>query len=156
MTTERKSYVDSLKTEAARKRTVAGELLVKSALKDDGIVILKDEYGKPFIKGSDKYISISHSNDYAVCAVSDSPVGIDIEIKREINLNTTRKFCNDTELAYITANDSQNRFFEIWTAKEAAYKLIGGKEKSLINIDVFKYDRKYFNFSNYFLCIILY
>lgn len=153
MTDERKSYVSSFKNEAARKRTVAAEMLIKNALDDDNIEITKDEYGKPFIKNSNKYLSISHSGDYAVCAVSDRPIGIDIEKHRDINIKTALKFCNDAELEYIYKLDTNTRFFEIWTAKEAAFKLNGGKEKDFKLIDTFKINKQYFRFTDYTVCI---
>ena len=56
-------------------RTFAAERLGMSAPK-----ILLTEYGKPYIGGAkDFHFSISHSGHLVVIAVSDSPVGIDIE-----------------------------------------------------------------------------
>lgn len=153
MSEERKSYVSSFKSESARKRTVAAEMLIKTALDDDNIVITKDEYGKPFLENCNKYISISHSGDYAVCAVSDSPIGIDIEKIRNVSLKISEKFCNAKELVYINEKDSNKRFFKIWTAKESAFKLYGGKEKIFKNIDTDNINKQYFNFNGYTVCV---
>ena len=39
----------------------------------------KDENGKPYLINSDKYISVSHQGNWTLIAISDSPVGIDVE-----------------------------------------------------------------------------
>ena len=153
MTNERKEYVSSFKNTDARKRTVAAEMLIKNAIGDDNLLITKDQHGKPFIKDCNKHINISHSGDYAACAISNSPVGIDIEKLRDINIKAAEKFCNSAELDYIYSFDSTNRFFEIWTAKEAAFKLCGGKEKNFKLIDTFNINKQYFRFLDYIVCI---
>ena len=150
---ERKNYVSSLKNQSAKKQTVAAEMLIKTALKDDTALILRDESGKPYIKNRDIYISISHSYNYAVCAIDDKPIGIDIEKIRDINLKTAKKFCSSKELLYINEVNSISRFFEIWTAKEATYKLLNGKIKKFKDIDVLNRKRQYFNFDNYTVCV---
>ena len=57
------------------------------------------------------------------CAVSDREIGIDIEKKREIRLDAAKRFACESELEYI--GSSTERFFEIWTLKEAYFKCIG-------------------------------
>ena len=151
---ERQEYVNSFKTESDRKRTVAGEMLIKVALCDDTLSILRDEHGKPYIKDSKLYISISHSADFAVCAIDEKPIGIDIEQIRNINLKTAEKFCNEKELMYINECDSISRFFEIWTVKESAYKMLGGGIKNFKEIDTLKLNKDYFKFSDYTVCIV--
>ena len=154
MSDDRRKYVNSLKHEADRKRTVAAEMLVKTAFCDDGIEILKDPCGKPYVKDSALNISIAHSGDFAVCAVSENLIGIDIEKMRDLNLNTAEKFCNQAELDFINECDSTSRFFEIWTAKEAYYKMHGGILKSFKEIDTTKINKKYFYFLDYTVCVV--
>lgn len=154
MSKERKGYVNFLKNEADRKRTVAGEMLIKTALCDDTLSILRDEHGKPYIKDSNLHISISHSGDFAVCAIDEKPIGIDIEQIRDIKLKTAEKFCNEKELMYINECDGISRFFEIWTAKESAYKMLGGSIKNFKEIDTLKLNKEYFKFSDYTVCIV--
>ncbi|MCH5191740.1 MAG: 4'-phosphopantetheinyl transferase superfamily protein [Oscillospiraceae bacterium] len=94
--------------------------------------------GKPFAKDLDVEFNISHSHDMVVCAVSDKPVGIDIEKIRPIKLNVAKRICTKDELIYLfghTPNEQDfemnsdiptlTRFFEIWTAKEAYGKCVG-------------------------------
>ena len=92
---------------------------------ENGITLLKAEHGKPYFKELPQFhFNISHSADLCLIAVSDSPVGIDTEKPRQINLNIAKRFCKE-EFDYISERDSENRFFEIWTKKEAYLKYKG-------------------------------
>lgn len=158
MSDERKEYTKGIKTEKNRLLTVAGEMLVRKNLSkicgidEAEITVKKDENGKPYCNIEDFNFSISHSGDFAACVISQNPVGIDIEKERDINLKVALKFCNESELEYI--NGSIPRFFEIWTAKEAAYKMFGGAQKEFKKIDTAKLNKQYFNFSGYTVCIV--
>ena len=144
MSEDKKARVDRFKVEDDKRRTVFGEMLARKALSQwcdvapEYISFVISEYGKPYAKGLDVHFSISHSYDMVVCAVSDSPVGIDIEKIRPVNLNIAKRICTDDELCYIfshkpededflhtTDDDVLTRFFDLWTAKEAYVKLNG-------------------------------
>ena len=50
--------------------------------------------GKPELVGSGIFFNLSHSGNYAACAVSDSPIGLDIQAKsgqQEVQLCHRRK-----------------------------------------------------------------
>lgn len=100
---------------------LAGEYLGK---KSTDLIFDKTETGKPFFKDvNDLYFNISHSFlSYAV-AISDSPIGIDIEVIREVNLKIAERMFTENEKEYV-GNDTV-RFFEIWTKKEAYSKFTG-------------------------------
>lgn len=96
-------------------------------------------YGKPQIRGME--VSLSHAGDYAVCAVSNQPVGIDIERVRIMNKSLTQKACTKKEQEYIenseTIEERKRRFVEIWTNKEAYLKYTGtGIRLPLTSIEV--------------------
>lgn len=75
--------------------------------------------GLPWIEGA--YISIAHCRDTAVVAVSDTPVGIDIEYPRPQLARVATRFLSPAEQqAYTTPA----QLLSAWTAKEAAYKAI--------------------------------
>lgn len=157
LTDERKKHVTSLASFEKRKQSVAGEMLAKigiaslSGITETEIIISAKYNGKPYCKNADIHFSISHSGDYAVCAVDSNPIGIDIEKIREINLKIAERFCNQSELEYI---NSKNRLFEIWTAKEAAYKMLGGKIKDFKKIDTSEFNKEYFYIEDYIICIV--
>lgn len=68
------------------------------------------------------YFSVSHSGDYAVCALDDHPVGIDIEVIGKESRNIAERFFARDELEYITDTGS---FYHIWTLKESFMKVVG-------------------------------
>ena len=84
------------------------------------------ENGKPYIENySDFNFNISHTSGAIAIAISDSPVGIDIEKIRKADFRVAKRFFTEKENEYIKAQNSDTRFFEIWTAKEAYFKCIG-------------------------------
>ena len=126
MSNKRKEKVLSLKVETARKRTVAGEMLVRQMLSED-IYVEIAENGKPCTK--DAYFSISHTENLVVCAVSDKPVGIDIEKIMPYDDRFCRRIANAKEYDYIDKNGE--KLTEIWTLKEAVIKKDG---KSILSV----------------------
>lgn len=73
--------------------------------------------------------SLSHSGKYAVLAVSNKPVGIDVERQKKNRLLVAKRCFHENEYADIMAlpdEGSRNRrFLEYWTMKEAYVKRMG-------------------------------
>ena len=90
----------------------------------DETAALKNKYGKPYIPGSDIDFSITHSTDVCAIAVSDKPVGIDIEKKDRVkNIDGMLRFFSDEEKARIEKADNKaDEFLRIWTYREAFSK----------------------------------
>ena len=84
----------------------------------------RTENGKPYAKGA-AFFNISHSGSFAVAAVSDCEVGVDIERIRDVNLRIAEKFSGGEREYILSAESPQKAFFEIWTAKEAYLKKCG-------------------------------
>ncbi len=82
--------------------------------------------GQPYLEGEKKLsFSLSHSEDMWVCACSlDRDVGIDVQSPRPFNPRLFDRICTEKELAELT-DRSEQKFFELWTLKEAALKCIG-------------------------------
>jgi 4'-phosphopantetheinyl transferase len=97
----------------------------------DSIVFAEGEYGKPFLPDiSGIHFNISHAGNYVTCAVSDSPVGIDVETTDHKGyLEVAGRYFAKDELLYVQSfqNESEQRkaFAEIWTMKEAYIKRDG-------------------------------
>lgn len=84
--------------------------------------------GKPILTGSNSiYFNLSHAGDYAVCIVSNTSVGIDIEGKHKINEKVMKKCFSEKEEIWVNEilEEKQERFFRLWTAKEAVSKATG-------------------------------
>ena len=95
---------------------------------------LSDILQKARFKGSDNdkesfYTNLSHSGDYVVLAVGDSPGGIDVEYKNDKDFKVTKRMFTETEQSYILngadIESSQQRFRDIWTINEAFLKCLG-------------------------------
>lgn len=82
--------------------------------------------GKPFLKDyPDIFFNISHCRKGIAVAVSDSPVGIDIEeIQFDQDL-AAAVLSPDEFAAVISSEDPAIGFTEIWTRKESFLKLTG-------------------------------
>ncbi len=91
--------------------------------------VLKDEFGKPFIKGSTQKISITHTALFAGVILSDKQdVGIDLEMITPKVDRIAHKFLYPEELASIKADEKIEKLILYWSAKEALYKLHGRRQ----------------------------
>lgn len=118
----------------ARQRLIS-EILIRSlaaestSAKARDIQIERDKFGKPFIVGlKDFHYNYSHSRDWLACAISDQPVGIDIEMLREISIGLAKRYFTDKEYSYITSAPAESqlqRFYQLWGMKEAYVKMLG-------------------------------
>ena len=129
---ERRQRAEAMRFEADRLRTAGGELLARRMLAERlgcaeaDVPLQWDENGKPEVPGTGWYLSISHSGAYVVCAVDRAPVGVDVEAIRDVDAKFMRRVCSEDELSYaLRGGDVQRRFWELWTAKEAVFKLTG-------------------------------
>ena len=87
--------------------------------------IKKTPNGKPYFPDrSDIHFSLSHSKTHILCALSPTPVGVDIESERTINERTMNFFCSPEELLDFEP-------LELWVLKESYIKLFG---KTLVEI----------------------
>lgn len=133
MDATRRRRVADIAGEDDRKRTVAGELLARRMLaqhlgcEEQSVPLSWDELGKPTVNADGVYVSVSHSGAWAVCAVAEVPVGVDVEVVRSAQEKFMRRVCSDAEMACIRPGEDGDcrRFWEIWTAKEALFKLTG-------------------------------
>lgn len=74
--------------------------------------------GKPFFASmEDRHFSLSHSRGYALCALSDSPVGADIEVVRPRREGLFAYCLGEAELAAF--DGTWEDFFRLWTLKES-------------------------------------
>ena len=84
-----------------------------------------DAFGKPHLVDG-RYISITHSHHFSAIIVSNEPVGIDIEMQRNIILKIAHKFVNDQELKRLQKTDLAEYIKKLtvkWGAKEAIFKI---------------------------------
>lgn len=118
-------------------RAVAGKTL---GADPDTLVIGRADNGKPYLPGyTDFHFNLSHTVGAVTLAVSDNPVGVDMERIRPINRRLAERFFTEHEQRYIlSAEQTADRlFFEVWTRKEAFLKRSGrGIRVALNSFDV--------------------
>ena len=87
----------------------------------------QNEHGKPFLADyPDIHFNLSHCKNGIIVAVSDEPIGVDIESYREVSDRLIRYTMNEEEQQIIqTSDDPIRTFTEYWTKKEAVFKLRG-------------------------------
>lgn len=88
-------------------------------------IFLYNDYGAPYIEGG-PHFSISHCKRGIAVAVSENPIGIDIEAIRTFKPGLMRKTMNEDEQLRITSSAiPEVEFIRFWTQKEALLKLQG-------------------------------
>lgn len=106
--------------------------------------IEKDDKGKPFFLKSNYNLSISHTDNLIVVAVSKNrKIGIDVEKIHLFNQKIIDKYYSEKERAEIHKHIGYEAFIEtkIWTIKEAYSKCIGtGLTKEVLFSDTTCYE----------------
>ncbi|MCI8537367.1 MAG: 4'-phosphopantetheinyl transferase superfamily protein [Oscillospiraceae bacterium] len=92
--------------------------------------------GKPVLSGFP--FSLSHAGDWAVCAVSDGPVGVDLERERPLRHAVERRLTanEQNELGQLPPEQWASGFFDLWVLKEAALKYTGQGLAGLSQVEV--------------------
>lgn len=110
------------------KRTLAGRLLLERMIKriygKEWFEIKYNRNGKPLCDFC--FFSISHSGDFAAVAVSDEPIGADIQIPGGFKRREKYMLFSPAENEFVNTENSENRFYTLWTRKEAYIKAEGG------------------------------
>jgi 4'-phosphopantetheinyl transferase len=100
-------------------------------ISDEDLIIERSEFGKPFLRDFQEWhFNVSHSGEKLLIAISNTPVGIDVEqIKPRKSLASLVKKCfAPSEQNYwfdLPENEKLAVFYDFWTRKEAVVKGIG-------------------------------
>ena len=104
----------------------------------------KTPAGKPFLVGAGAdapSFSLSHTTGMVACAITDgADIGVDVEgVDRRVNADDiAARFFAPSEAAWLRAQDEgmrRDRFFDLWTLKEALVKALGaGMAMSLASL----------------------
>lgn len=99
-----------------------------------------NQYGKSYLPNESIYFNISHSENMAICILSNcTDVGIDIELKKEINYKELKIYTSDETKLLKQPLFGLEDFYKIWTRKESIIKCIGvGLQIDLRSLDVTK------------------
>lgn len=130
LSTVRREKIAQIKSPEAKILSAAADAALSFALSEHipgyapPPALSYDEAGRPRVPGA--HVSLSHTRGLAVCAISDAPVGLDVEWERPINEKIARRVLSPDEMAEFSASEDQNEFLLLkWVAKEAYLKLTG-------------------------------
>ena len=117
----------SRKIETAATFSLLVEMLQNNGLLKELPSIEYAENGKPFLKNyPDLHFNLSHCRLYVAVAIHRSPVGVDIECRRNVTPALIRRVCSDDEqLSISLSKDPDMEFLRLWTRKEAYLKYTG-------------------------------
>ncbi len=102
-----------------------GFLSVRRLLMEAGYTdfdLYYDEFGKPHLKDG-KHISISHSHDFSVIALSDKIIGIDLEKIKDKILRIAPKYMDVSHLDGLSESDRLKKATVVWGVKESVFKI---------------------------------
>jgi len=110
---------------------IFGRLLLAKAMQEEGRPVQLQQlqytaYGRPYLSGAPDF-NISHSAHRVVCAIaSEGRIGIDLEERRDLNIEDFRDQFSPEEWQAITqASEPLRIFYHFWTAKECLSKADG-------------------------------
>ena len=118
-----------LKNESDVRRSITAGLLLdycvlKSGLKNINLAV--DGKGKPYSTDKGVFFSLSHSGDYAVCAFSNKPVGVDVQKIKSVKQRVVDYVCSEKEKTAINLSDEADiAFAKFWALKESLIKTAG-------------------------------
>lgn len=131
---DRLAYIDRLHG-SGRAQSFAASVLLSRAVAlhvpalTQPLEILIAPQGKPyFAHHPDCCFSLSHAGEWAVCALSDHPVGVDIERCTDGRRDIAARFFHEEEvrlLRSLPAAQHDNAFYALWVLKEAFVKATG-------------------------------
>lgn len=160
----RKAHIDRMKKEEDKKRSLLASLLVQELLEKQGVAatLERDGNNRPYLEGCDLFVSITHSHEAVACALSQEPVGIDMEKIEPVRAALVRYVCRPEEWEYVQQGQSIDarleekqmlrRFFEVWTAKEAWFKKQGSGE--LLQVNTCQLEKTHFLKDGYLITIV--
>lgn len=96
--------------------------LSEAGYEPQAMSLLRTAQGKPYLANCPLHLSLSHSGPFAVCALSDRSVGVDIERFRDVSPSLWRRY-----LANEPTEEPGDRYTAIlrWTRYEALLKRNG-------------------------------
>ena len=103
------------------------------------------ENGQPYLEPFDKFVSVSHSFPYAVLAISEKKIGVDIEQVKDRIDKIKHKFLHPKEIDWLSKAESGiEHLTAIWCIKEALFKIHSSKQwsfKEFYVVDEFFLDK---------------
>lgn len=126
---ERQQKIMKFKQSKDRIQSLGAGLLLQQVLQKYEISmqnIRLGDGGKPEVEGI--CFNLSHSKDYAVCAVSGKNVGCDVEKIGDAPFRKIEQRFSENEVRYLSEIPEERQkeeFYRLWTMKESYLKMTG-------------------------------
>lgn len=129
----RKEKIDALRFDRDKRLSLGAGAALQKALSDLGEPMLRvafGEHGKPYFPDRpDLQYNLSHSGTRVLCALSDAPIGCDVEKIASAQMRVAKRFFSPKETALLEAQEDpaaqKALFCRIWTLKESFMKATG-------------------------------
>lgn len=132
----RRAKVLRLPDDEKKRLSLGAELLLRLAT-GKGEEYCLGKNGKPYFEGSALCFSLAHSAPYAVCAVSESEIGVDIEAPRAGSERLAARFFAPEEQRLVSESPQPDReFCRLWVLKESYIKACGGRLADMAGFSV--------------------
>lgn len=112
----------AFRNDRRRKEWLTVRILL-SEMAGAGVGIAYLPSGKPYLVGSDLFISITHTIGYVGIRLGRRPVALDMEYRSERVLKLIPRFVSEAEMRFIAPDNKETTALIIWSAKETLYKL---------------------------------
>ena len=125
---DRRDRMECLRNEDDRLRSLAAGLMLEQALNACGVPpnlrrVERMQNGKPVLAESSLQFSLSHSGSVALCAISASPVGADVQTLRMPSPALVKRVCSAEEQRWLSSQpDFAVAFTSLWARKESLLK----------------------------------
>lgn len=126
---DRIKKISKMRQEKSRRQSLGAGLLLNRVLGYYGVEptsVTVGAHGKPEVDGI--CFNLSHSGELVVCAVSENPIGCDVENLREAPKGVAERFFSESEKKYLEqffGHAYDEAFFRLWTMKESYVKMTG-------------------------------
>ena len=125
----RKERVRRQQNALKKRGLIVGALLLRLAMRreypgEDPGVLRRGAFGKPYYSNGPCF-NLSHRDATIVCAVSDRPVGVDVETYFSETVCDPAFFLSEPEMRYWRKHRSAVTLTQLWSLKEAAGKYRG-------------------------------
>ncbi len=112
---------NSFRNDRRRKEWLTVRILLRELLGPEPSIEYM-ESGKPFLRGSKMFISITHTIGYVGVRLGGQPVALDMEYMSQRVLNLIPRFVSPKEMVYISEDNRVTTALLIWSAKETLFK----------------------------------
>ena len=121
LNTNSQNRVDAMKSESHQKGFLSVRMLLQHIGYND-FDLYYDAFGKPHLTDG-KHISISHSHTFSAIAISDQPIGLDVEQVKEKILKIASRFMDVSHLENLSETEKMKKATVIWGIKESIFKI---------------------------------